>query len=92
LHNVLYKSYDYIDVDSDVELMNNAKLVVSQESGLAYLSYLCHRPTFIIDHYHKDFGADLHRDLSVPFREVKHVWSDPDALVNEIISFLKGEE
>ncbi len=88
LNNVLHKSYDYIDVDSDVELMNNTKLVISQESGLAYLSYLCKRPTFIIDHYHRDFGADLHRDESIAFKEVKHVWSNPDALVDEVMLFL----
>lgn len=88
LNRVLFKSYDYIDIDSDVELMSNAKLVVSQESGLSYLSYLCKKPTLIIDHYHKDFGADLHRDLNIPFKEIKYVWDNPSALINEIIFFL----
>jgi hypothetical protein len=89
LSGVSYKAYDYVDVDSDVELMLNSKLVVSQESGLAYLSYLCKRPTLIIDHYHRDFGADLQRDPTVFFKEVKYVWSDPDQLVAEILSYLK---
>lgn len=92
LDNVINKSYDYIDVDSDVELMNNAKLVIAQESGLAYLSYLCKRPTFIIDNYLKHLGADLHRDLNVPFKEIKYVWHEPHLLVNEILFFLKTIE
>jgi hypothetical protein len=90
LKNVAYKSYEHIDIDSDVELMNNAKLVVTQESGMQYLSFLCQRPTFCIDHYHSDFGADLHRNPDIPFKEVKHVWNKPELLVEEILSFLKG--
>lgn len=89
LNNVLYKAYDYVDVDSDVELMNNAKLVITQESGLQYLSFLCQKPTMCIDHYHHDFGADLHRNPDIFFKEVKHVWSNPDMLVQEILIFLK---
>lgn len=89
LNNVKFKSYEHTDVDSDVELMNNAKLVVTQESGLMYLSFLCRRPTFCIDHYHKDHGSDLHRPMDVPFKEVKYVWRQPDLLVQEIEFFLK---
>lgn len=87
--NVVYKSYNYIDVDSDIEMMNNAKLVVTQESGMQYLSFLCQRPTFCIDHYHKDFGADLHRNPNIPFKEVPHVWRNPAMLIDEIMIFLK---
>lgn len=89
LDNVVHKSYDYIDVDSDVELMNNAKIVIAQESGLAYLSYLCKRPTLIIDNYLRHLGADLHRDFSIPFKEVKYVWSEPHLLVNEVLFYMK---
>lgn len=89
LQHITHKSYDHIDVDSDVELMNNAKLVITQESGLQYLSFLCERPTFCIDHYHHDFGADLHRNPNVPFKVVKHVWSQPEKLTEEILAFLK---
>lgn len=89
LNNILYKAYEHIDVDSDVELMNNAKLVITQESGLQYLSFLCQKPTMCIDHYHHDFGADLHRNPDIFFKEVKHVWSNPDMLVQEILIFLK---
>lgn len=41
LRDVKYKSYNYMDVDSDVEMINKAQLVITQESGLSYLSYLC---------------------------------------------------
>lgn len=91
LDNISCKSYDHIDVDSDVEMMNNAKLVITQESGLQYLSFLCQRPTFCIDHYLKDFGSDLHRNLEVPFKEANHVWHNPHLLINEIISFLNSQ-
>jgi hypothetical protein len=89
LDNIKYKSYDYIDVDSDVELMTNAQLVITQESGLQYLSFLCQRPTFCIDRYHRDFGADLHRNQHIPFRELmRQVWDKPQRLVGEIQLFL----
>jgi len=89
LNNVKYKSYDYIDVDSDVELINNSQLVITQESGLQYLSFLCQKPTFCIDHYHRDFGADLHRNQHIPFRELMfQVWDNPIKLAQEIILFL----
>lgn len=89
LKSIKLKSYDHIDVDSDVEMMNNTKLVVTQESGMQYLSFLCERPTFCIDHYHKDFGADLHRNPNVAFENPRDVWDDPDKLANMILDFLK---
>lgn len=87
LNNIMIKSYEHIDIDSDVEMMNNSKLVVTQESGLQYLSFMCQKPTFCIDHYHKDHGADLHRNLEVPFKELNYVWEDREKLVKEIFAF-----
>jgi hypothetical protein len=84
LQNVLHKSYNYTDIDSDVEMMNSAKLVVTQESGLQYLSFMCERPTFCVGHYHGDLGADLYRNKSVPFKEVP---ADPTILVDEILKY-----
>lgn len=89
LNNVKYASYNHVDVASDVELMTNAKLVITQESGLQYLSFMCQRPTFCIDHYHKDHGADLYRNKEIPFKEVYYVWNHPELLVQEIEFFLK---
>ena len=89
LNNIKYKSYDYIDIDSDIELINNAQLVITQESGLAYLSYLCERPTFIIDHCHKEI-ADLHRNQHIVFIELCfQVWDNPIKLAQEVILFLE---
>lgn len=88
LQNVKFNSWDYIDIDSDIELMKNAKLVITQESGLQYLSFLCQKPTMCIDHYHKQHGADLHRPKHIPFKEIYYVWNDPKLLVKEIQSFL----
>jgi hypothetical protein len=90
LNNLDHKSYDYVDVDSDVEMMLSAKLVIGQESGLQYLSFLCERPTFCIDHYHKDFGSDLHRPKHVPFKSLEHLWDDPNEILKEALNFLKG--
>lgn len=89
LKNVLYRSYDYIDVDSDVELITNAKLVITQESGMQYLSFLCEKPTICIDNYHKDLGAELHRNPNIFFKNVQHVWDEPELLAEEIINFIK---
>lgn len=89
LTGAAHYSYDHIDVESDVEMMTNAKLVITQESGLQYLSFLCQRPTMCIDHYHRDHGADLHRPMHVPFKEIKYVWDRPEFLVQEIEFFIK---
>lgn len=92
LQNILHKSYDHIDIDSDVEMMNNAKLVVTQETGLQYLSFMCKRPTFCVGLYYKDHGADLYRDASVPFKELRDVVVNPMLLVSEIINFLESQK
>jgi hypothetical protein len=89
LNNVLYKAYDHIDVDSDVELMNNAKLIVTQESGLQYLSFMCEKPTFCIDYYEGALGPDIHRNPNVFFKYIEGAWDYPDILVQDIINFLK---
>ncbi len=89
LQNIAFKSYDHIDVDSDVEMMNNAKLVVTQESGMQYLSFLCQRPTFCIDHYHADWGSNQHRNMNIKFSNPTYVWGNPALLVDDVISFLK---
>lgn len=88
LSNVKYKSWDYIDVDTDVELMNTAKLIIVQESGLAYLSYLCKRPTILMDHPH-EIGA-LHRDSAVFYQNV-NAWHDPQILINRIVKYMDGQ-
>jgi hypothetical protein len=89
LTGITCRSYDHIDVDSDVEMMNNAKLVVTQETGLQYLSFLCKRPTFCIGHYQ---GGELHRDIAVPFKELTNVVDNPQLLVEEIAHFLESQK
>jgi hypothetical protein len=90
LDKITCKSYDHIDIDSDVELINNAKLVVVQESGMQYLSFLCQKPTFCIDFYHKD-RADLHRNPNIIFKEMKECLDQPEILIKEILSFIKSQ-
>ena len=86
LTGISCRSYDHIDVDSDVEMMNNAKLVVTQETGLQYLSFLCKRPTFCIGNYQ---GGELHRDTNIFF---KNIIADPMLIVQEILNFLKEQK
>jgi hypothetical protein len=88
LVNIKHKAYEHIDVDSDVELINNAKLIIVHESGMQYLSFLCERPTFCIDHY-LGASSDLHRKLSVPFKLLKNILNDPKKLTNEIMAIIK---
>lgn len=88
LEKISHCSYHHIDVDSDVEMMNNAKLIICQESGLLYLSFLCCRPTFVIDHYLHD--SDQHRNLSIPFKTIPYTWGNPMTLVEETLRFLEG--
>lgn len=87
IKNVKHYSYNYVDVDSDIEMLKSCRLFVGQESGLAYLAYLCKTPTFIIDLYMGYLGADLHRDLTIPFKEAK-CWEEPEKLVKDTLEFL----
>lgn len=88
LEHILHRSYDYIDVDSDIEMMSKAKLVIVQESGLQYLSFLCKRPTMCIDNYMKDLGSEEHRPKDIFFKDARHVWKNPHRLVDEIFEYL----
>lgn len=93
LDGAKYYSYEHVDVESDVELMLNAKLVITQESGLQYLSFLCERPTFCIGNYMGDLGSDLHRPMHVPFKALgQDVVADPALLVKEVEFFFKMME
>jgi hypothetical protein len=82
LDNAKYKSYNYIDVDSDVEMMSKARIVIAQESGLLYLSYLCKRPTVVLGWNMEE--SKLHRDETVPFANV-----DESQLNQTVINYLK---
>lgn len=91
LDNVKFKSWDYLDIEGDLNLMLHSKCICVQESGLAYLAYLTNKPIFFVGkHLHADFGADLHRNKDVFFHETI-CWHDPNILVNEIISFLRKD-
>lgn len=92
LQNVLHKSYDHIDIDSDIEMISKAKLVITQETGLQYLSFMCKRPTFCVGHYHKDHGADLYRDISIPFKEFGKEVDEPLKIAKEAIYFLESQK
>jgi len=87
LNNIKHKSYDHIDVDSDVELINNAKLIIVHESGMQYLSFLCEKPTFCVDHYLGE-SSDWHRNPLITFKLLKNILGNPKALVDEIISII----
>lgn len=92
LENTTYKSYNYLDVDSDVEMMLNSQLVVCQESGMQYLSFLCKRPTICIDYYGSvDRQQSLHRDPNAQHKTAPYVWSNPQLLVDEILYFLNNK-
>lgn len=83
-----YYSYNYVNIDSDVELMKNAKLVVTCESGLLYLSFLCKSPTICVGLWHGDLGSILHRPQNVFFKECREGWENPEILVQEIIKYM----
>jgi hypothetical protein len=78
------RSSDYIDVDTDIELINSAKCIICQESGMLYLAAMCKKPVFIIDWCHREI-FDLHRDKNVFFRI-----TNPSVVANEAISFCRS--
>lgn len=76
-------AYQHIDVDSDVEMMLNAKMIITQESGLAYLALMCKKPVFVLD---KTLNGvmEKHRDPKIFFKEMPWAWNNPHQLIKEI--------
>lgn len=70
LKGITHYSSDYIDVDTDVELIKSAKICIAQESGMAYLMMMCRKPLFMIDHDPVVPLRDIHRDPTVFFEVV----------------------
>jgi len=70
LNGITHYASDYVDVDSDVELIKSAKFCVAQESGMAYLMMMCRKPLFMIDHEPVVPVRDMHRDPTVFFEVV----------------------
>jgi hypothetical protein len=87
LQGIKYKSWDYIDVDSDVEMIQKCKVVVTQESGLAYLAMMCQKRMFVIDRCHKQI-ADAHRPKGVFFKEFLPAWGDPKRILPLMKDFM----
>lgn len=78
-----YYSWNYTDVDTDVEMILKSKIVLSQESGLAYLTMMCKKPLIIVDNCHRHV-ADKHRDPDVYFNNIFGAWNKKDILMKEI--------
>lgn len=78
-----YLSWNYTDVDTDVEMILKSKVVVSQESGLAYLTMMCKKPLIIVDTCIREV-ADKHRGPDVYFKNVEWAWNKQDILMKEI--------
>jgi ADP-heptose:LPS heptosyltransferase len=70
LEGLSARSWDYTDVDTDVEIFNSAKIVISQDSGLAYLAMLCGRPIIILGPCQKDV-IELHRNEEAFIRYIR---------------------
>jgi hypothetical protein len=88
LSGVSVNAYDYVDIDTDIELIHGAKLIITQESGMAYLTYMCKKPIIIIDRCHRII-ADLHRDKKILFIDFPVAWKTPLKLVKLIRSTIK---
>lgn len=78
-----YYSWDYTDVDTDIEMILSSKLVISQETGLAYLTMMCKKPLIIIDNCHTNV-ANAHRDPDVYFCNIKGAWNRKDELARAV--------
>lgn len=79
-----YNAWDYIDVDSDVEMILNAKAIIGQESGLSYLTMLCDKPLFIVDNCHTEIASKhASNDLFV----VKEL--NPRMIAERVIKYIK---
>jgi hypothetical protein len=85
LQNVKYKSWDYIDVDTDVELMRNAKIILSLETGLLYLAKLLKKPIVVVGHYHWVWAC-MHRDKNQFFKNITS--GNPDEIVHTVLKYL----
>lgn len=70
LKGITHCASDYIDVDTDVELIRSAKFCIAQDSGMAFLMMMCRKPLYMIDHEPVHPVRDLHRDPTVFFEVV----------------------
>jgi hypothetical protein len=77
LNGITHYSSDYIDVDTDVELIRSAKICVAQDSGMAFVMMMCRKPLYMLDHEPINPVRDLHRDPNV-FFEVVDIHKDYD--------------
>lgn len=84
-----YRAWEMGDIEGDLNIILNSKCCILQESGLAYLTYMCEKPVLFVGHYHRDFGADLHRNQEIFFKEVHGCLNNPDILVDSVIEYLK---
>jgi hypothetical protein len=78
------------DIDSTIEAMLSARLVVSTDAGLGHLAMLCGRPLLVICHkrtvYRWRYRAANH--VSAPLRFLNLAWDDPSKAVDSIREFL----
>jgi len=81
-----YYSWNYIDVDTDVEMILTSRVVISQESGLAYLTMMCKKPLIIIDNCHTHI-ARAHRDPSIYFMNIMGAWNKKRELLKQVQRF-----
>ena len=79
LNGLAVRSWDYIDVDSDVEIFNTSRVVITQDTGLAYLAMLCERPIIMIGPYDPSIII-LHHPQDVPIRHIK-----PPEIVQKVV-------
>jgi hypothetical protein len=83
-----YHSWDYIDIDTDVEMILKSKIVITQDSGLAYLTMMCKKPLIIIDFCHTNV-VNKHRDHSVYFNHILKAWGSKELLLKEVQSVIQ---
>lgn len=88
LHNIKFKAYEHLDVDSDVEMMTKARLIITQESGLQYLVFLCQKPVIHIDRF--EVGHE-HRNPTVFFKNMPEAWDNAELLARCAIDFLRHQ-
>lgn len=90
-------SWDFPDDDACIEMMMNARVVVSPNCGMVHLAIFLRRPMVLV-HNRSGMGfyMDLQRDMSVPFIPV-YIWEngryrdDADAVVaRAVLDYLHG--
>lgn len=93
----MYKSWNYDVLETSLAFMNNSKLVLATDSGLAHLAVLNQRPLKVIYDIPGKEAGKLEWPWALPHMKahatdhcepILYGWDDPDKVITQVIEYL----